>query len=302
MRCAPHFCSCRGPARPLRRGFPHAALKPDASGVKTRDRFGNLGLANDERRQQTRDIFGRWYDKDFFGTCGSGKVINRDAQGDALHQSFPANLRDDLAMLLLQSGKALLEAQTHQANMFDKARRQHDVEHGVSNARGKRIAAIGGAMRAGGHSSCRFLGRQKGTQRETAADPLGNRHNVGSNPVKLVSKELPGAANAGLHLVQHQEKTMRVAKLTQRAQEARRWRANASLTLDRFDQNSARLRPDCGFHRFDVTKWNRVEARDPWTETIEVFRVARCADRRQRSSMEGPSEGYDVEFFRMPPR
>src|SRR3546814_14790873 len=63
-----------------------------------------------------------------------------------------------------------------------------------------RIAAIGGAVGAEGHARGRLFGGKAGAERKSAADPLGDRHDVGRDAILLMREEGAGAAVAALHL------------------------------------------------------------------------------------------------------
>ena len=74
---------------------------------------------------------------------GRHEVAVRHDGLDAHHQAFAADLGDDAGMAILQLGQALLQDQAGAPHAIEKARRQHDVEHGIADAHGQRIAAIG---------------------------------------------------------------------------------------------------------------------------------------------------------------
>ena len=73
---------------------------------------------------------------------------------------------------------------------------QDDVEHGIADGHGQRIAAIGRAMGAGLHAGGGFCRRKAGAERKAAADALGDRHDVGRDARPFMGKELAGAADA----------------------------------------------------------------------------------------------------------
>src|SRR3972149_3870943 len=59
---------------------------------------------------------------------------------------------------------------------------------------------------------------QARTQGEAPADALGRGHDVGLHPGPLVGKQLAGAADAGLNLVEDEQQAMLVAKRAEVAQ------------------------------------------------------------------------------------
>ncbi len=88
--------------------------------------------------------------------------------------------------------------------------------------------------------------REKGAERESAADALGDRHDVGLDPGPLAGEELAGAADAGLHLVGDEKQAVLVAERAQRRQERRAGDADAAFALDRLHEDGGRLRTDGG--------------------------------------------------------
>src|ERR1700730_4133155 len=205
-------------------------------------------------------------------------------------------------MPVLQPGEALFERHAHRGDVLDKTWRQHHVEHRIANARRERIATKRRSMRAKGHAPRRVARRQKGAERKSAADALGDRHDVGRDAKEFVSEELAGAADSGLHLVEYQKETMLVAKLAQSPEEAWRRGTDPALALNRFGQDGAGLRTDCGLRRLDIAEGNRVEALDSGTEALEMIRIARRSDRREGASMKCPGESNDAELFGMSAR
>ena len=112
-------------------------------------------------------------------------------------------------------GNQLLErsAQTvaHCVHMLQEARLQHHVEHCLPRRHRQRIAAIGRAVRADDHALGRFLGRKAGTERESAADALGRRQDIGRDAIMLIGPHFAGAAVAALDFVKNQQQAMLVA-------------------------------------------------------------------------------------------
>ena len=99
---------------------------------------------------------------------------------------------------------------------------EHDVEHGIADRHGERIAAESRAMRARRHALGGLGGGEAGADRKAAAERLGERHDVGRHAGALIGEQLAGAPDAGLHLVEHQQQAVLVAERAQRAQELRR--------------------------------------------------------------------------------
>src|SRR5690606_41587052 len=94
------------------------------------------------------------------------------------------------------------------AYMVKEAIGQHDVEHGIANSHGERIAAIGRAMGTRLHATGRFFRRKAGAERETTADALGDGHDVRRDACPFVSEPLAGTADAALDLVKDKQQAV----------------------------------------------------------------------------------------------
>ncbi len=114
-----------------------------------------------------------------------------------------------------------------------------------------------------------------------------------------MGKELAGAADAGLHLIEDQEQAELVAERAQFLQEFLRRRTNAALALDRLDQDRGGLFCDRILDGRDVAERNLVEARGLWSEAFNVLLLATGGDRRDRAAVEGTLEGDDVKLLRL---
>ena len=227
---------------PVTAGGGGCTVKPRAGAVEARDRLGDFLLADDERRQQPHDVVAGGDGDHLLGAQRVDQLAGRHHGAQADQQSFAAHLGDHRRIAILDLREPLLEQQRDPLHAFEKAGRQHHVEHGVGDAHRQRIAAEGRAVRAGGHALGRLGRRQAGADRETAAERLGQRHDVGRDAGALVGEQVAGAAHAGLHLVEDQQQAVLVAKFAQRPQERRLDHAHAALAHDRLDQRSPRSR------------------------------------------------------------
>ena len=125
---------------------------------------------------------------------------------------------------------------------IEEARLKHHIEHGIGGRHRERIAAEGRAVGAGRHALAGFLGAEERADRETAAERLGERHDVGVNAGALIGKQLARAAHAALHLVEDQQHAVLVAQRAQRFEECIGRNADAAFALDRLDQDRGGLR------------------------------------------------------------
>src|SRR5262245_23444068 len=126
-------------------------------------------------------------------------------------------------------GQALLEQERGLLHPLEEAGRQHHVEHRVAGRHGERVAAEGRAVGARRHALGGLGGGEAGAERKAAAEPFGQRYDVGRDAGLLVGEQVAGAADAGLHLVEDQEQAVLVADLPQGFQERDRRQAHAAF-------------------------------------------------------------------------
>jgi hypothetical protein len=135
---------------------------------------------------------------------------------------------------------------------------------------------------------------EAGADWKSAAQRLGDAHHVGCHAAALMGEEAAGAADAGLHLVEHQEQLVLVAQFAQAPQERRRHHPHAALALDRLDQDRRGFRTDGRFDRLEVAERNLVEARHHRAEPFQVFFLAAGGEGRERTPVEGAFERNDA--------
>ena len=135
---------------------------------------------------------------------------------------------------------------------------------------------------------------EEGADRESAAERLGERHDVGLDAGTLIGEQLAGAAHAALHLVEDQQQAVLVAQRAQAAQEMVLRHAHATLALDRLDQDRGGLRADRLLHRLEIAERHLVEAFDHRAEAFEIFLLSARRERRERAAVERALEGDDA--------
>src|SRR5690625_1526397 len=111
--------------------------------------------------------------------------------------------------------------------------------------------------------------RQACADGNTIAERLRQGHDIGLDGIVLVREPAPCTAHAGLDLIQHQQPTVAITDLPQACQIIGRWRIDATLALDRLDQDSndiliARQSID----RSQIIVWNLQET---WHQGLEAL-------------------------------
>ena len=108
----------------------------------------------------------------------------------------------------------------------------------------------------------------------------------GRTPRLLEAEERAGAADAGLHLVEDEQRAELVGERARRLEELGRRRVHAALALDRLDQDRARVRPGGGDERLDVVQRREGDAGDERPERLALRRLAGHRQRAHRAPVE----------------
>ena len=97
--------------------------------------------------------------------------------------------------------------------------------------------------------------REHGGDRiEAAAERLADQRDVGLDALVLLGEQLPGAAEAGLDLVEDQRDVVVGAELADPGEVAGRRDDDAGLALDRLDEEADGVRRDRGLERVGVAE------------------------------------------------
>ena len=149
-------------------------------------------------------------------------------------------------------------------------------------------------MRAGRHALGCVRRRQYGADRKSAAEALGDRHDIRSDPRPFVREELAGAAHPGLNLVEHEQQPMLVAKLANGSEKFRRDSPDAALALNGLEHDRGRLRSDCGFECFEIAEVDMIETPGRRGKAFEILLVTGSSERRESPPMERATKSNDA--------
>src|SRR5690606_8304631 len=147
----------------------------------------------------------------------------------------------------------------------------------------------------GGHTTRDRFGGEDRAQRETAADALDDRHQVGCDLGELVGEESAGPPNATLDLVQRQQCTRGVADRADLGEIARGPHLEPALAEDRFEQHRGRPLSDDLAQGIEVAPSYLPEARQQWPEALDHLFAARGRNGTGRTTVEGSLEGDDLD-------
>ena len=105
-----------------------------------------------------------------------------------------------------------------------------------------RVAAERGGVVAGLERRRRVVGDEQRADRQPVREPLRERHRVGPDAELLPREERAGAADAGLHLVEDEQRAVLVGERAREREDLRRERPDAALALHRLEQDRGRRR------------------------------------------------------------
>src|SRR6185312_4489264 len=104
-----------------------------------------------------------------------------------------------------QSRKLLAQVVADRLHMLEEAWPQDEIDRRIADGHAERISAIGRAVRSDRHPFGGFRRRQTSAQWKSAANALGDAHDVRCHADPFVGEEFSGAPDAALDLVEDQE-------------------------------------------------------------------------------------------------
>jgi hypothetical protein len=128
------------------------------------------------------------------------------------------------------------------------------AQRGEASRTGQRRSAERAAMRAGIQRVSDRLGVSERAHREAAAEALREADDVGFEPGMLEAEPAAGAAEAGLDLVEDQERAALAAQSLRRVQELGGADVDAALALHRLDDDGGGRVSDRGIEGSNVVE------------------------------------------------
>ena len=185
--------------------------------------------------------------------------------------------------------------------MGQKRRARQLVEGLGRHGHGKRVAAIGGPVGAGGHALGRLGGGQAHPHRKAVPQRLGQGHDVGLCLARpFVGEQLAGAAETALDLVQDQQHAMLGAQRPQVAQAVVRHGAGPAFALHGLEQHGGGGRGgNGGLQGLVVAELHLDIAGQAGAEALHIGRIARRIDGGVGPAVERAVETDHVDPFRL---
>jgi hypothetical protein len=211
---------------------------------------------------------------------------------DADDQPVSADLLDLRALDGLQ---VLHPAGSQVAGVLHQLVLLHDVYDGASGCGYQRVASEGRPVGAGGHDLGDLLGGRHGADGGASAQGLRHGDYVGHHAEVLDAEPLPGAPDAGLHLVDDHERSLVVALVADGLEELLRCGAHAALALDGLDYDGCDVLPDHALDGLGVPVLVVLERlADQGLEGVLVLLLAGGPQRGGRAAVEPVQGGHDL--------
>ena len=131
-----------------------------------------------------------------------------------------------------------------------------------------------------------LVGGEHHADGETAAQALGVGQDVRRDAIVHVGEQLAGTAQAGLHLVEDQQRAVLIAQLARAFQIRLVRRQHTAFALDRLQHHGAGLVGNGRFQRRQVVIGDMFDAFDLRAETIGILRLAADRNGEQRAAVE----------------
>ena len=136
--------------------------------------------------------------------------------------------------------------------------------------------------------------------RQAAGDGLREAQEIGRDTVLLEREHRPGAAEAGLHLVEDQERTALTAQTRRLGDELARGRTHTALALHELDDERRGLARDRGVERLRLVEWDVRGAREEAVaaERLAILRPPGRGERAHRLPVEATHRRDDPRPLR----
>ncbi|CCK14068.1 ion transporter, putative [Cronobacter universalis NCTC 9529] len=177
-------------------------------------------------------------------------------------------------------------------------RRVNQIQHLARDRARQRVAAVSGAVGADAHYGRAALGSEHRANREAAAKRFGGGEHIRRHAVMHISVEVAGAAHAGLHFVENQQRVVAIAQLAQPLQEGFSSRHHAALALHRLDNHRAGIVINQRRGGIEIVKHGMADLRRQRREILGIRRLAASGDGKQRAAVERVFKGHDAAFLR----
>ena len=171
-------------------------------------------------------------------------------------------------------------------------------QHRHGGGTGQRVAAQSRTVAARREDCGHLVSRQAGANRHPAPQPLRQRHDVRGDPKVLVGEQAPGAADAGLDLIEDQQRAPLSGDVPAGLEKRRGGDTHPSFALHRLDQHRSGLGRHRRSQRVTIVERHVAEAFGQGLEALLHLLLTGGRQRGQRAPMERVQHRDDLEAAR----
>src|SRR5712691_2272149 len=193
------------------------------------ERVLELLVRDRQRGSQAQDALARGADDDAAVEAVRDHVPRDVIDLDAEQQTGAANLDD--ARQPFESGGEVLTLANDVLEQLLRDRRENGARGGGNDG----IAAECRTVVAGLESTGGFRGNEQRADRQSVREPLRERDGIRLHAEPLPGEEAAGPPHPGLHLVEDEQRAVRVRELARLFEEAHGCRVDPALALDRLE-------------------------------------------------------------------
>ena len=249
----------------------------------------------------------RWYKPQYI----TSSAVNNSPLAQAVINNIPARLgqlhaqNQAHAPHFLNQGRILslhsLQTRLHIISnfyyMLQETWLTYNVQYHICCGTGQWIAAKGRAVISWVEGCCYLVSSNKGTDRYTASQTLGQRYHIRLNAEVFISKELAASAHTALDFVKNQNSIVLVAKLTYLLHICHIRNMDTALTLNRLQHNSSSLVTHKLFQSFNIIIRHIIKASWQWSKSLMIFWLSGSSQSSNSTAVEAVNGRDNLRFI-----
>src|SRR5262245_43089876 len=269
-------------------------------GLDDPQRLLALALGDDEGRRQPEDLLSRRQHQEpglaarVDDRPGRHRQLGADEQAAAAHDLH-------LRVRSLDGPEPVHQIAAALGGLLPELAVEHGGHGGQRDRGDERRPAEGRSMGSRYQDAGDILARQHGADRHAVGKRFRERHDVRLDPVVLIGPEPPGPRDAGLDLVDDEERARLVAELAQPAQVVVVGQVHAALALDAFHDDASGAVVDRALHRAQVVVGHVLEAGHQGLKAVLVLLLAGRRQGREGAPVERVAGGHELDAVRRDP-
>ena len=143
---------------------------------------------------------------------------------------------------------------------------------------------------------CHLVSSNKGTNRYTTSQTLGQSYHIRLNAKVFISKELAASAHTALDFIKNQNSIILVAKLTHLLHIFYIRNMNTALALNRLQHNSSSLVTHKLFQSLNIIIRHIIKASWQWTKALMIFWLASSSQSSNGTAVEAVDGRDNLRF------